>query len=80
MKHVRANKETVEKEIIASGFDQVDAPRSDSRKIILSSIKRRRLSRLPDFCVAKVVKTFGCIDKTTETLDEFRYIELHSVD
>ena len=27
MKHVRANKETVEKEIIASGFEQVDAPK-----------------------------------------------------
>ncbi len=25
------------------------------------------------FCVAKVVKTFGCIAQTTETLDEFRY-------
>lgn len=26
MKHVRADKETVEKEIKASGFEQVDAP------------------------------------------------------
>ncbi len=25
------------------------------------------------FCVAKVVKTFGCIAQTTETLDEFHY-------
>ncbi len=25
------------------------------------------------FRVAKVVKTFGCIALTTETLDEFRY-------
>ncbi len=29
--------------------------------------------------VAKVVKTFGCIAQTTETLDEFRYEMLHAV-
>ena len=28
-------------------------------------------------CVAKVVKTFGCLAYTTETLDEFRYIMIH---
>ncbi len=33
---------------------------------------------LPD-SVAKVVKTFGCIAETTETLDEFRYKMLHGV-
>ncbi len=27
-------------------------------------------------CVAKVVKTFGCIAQTTETLDEFRYYQI----
>ncbi len=32
------------------------------------------------FCVAKVVKTFGFLAFITETLDEFRYQLLHSVD
>ncbi len=33
----------------------------------------------PGFCFAKVVKTFGCIAQTTETLDEFRYKVLYGV-
>ena len=32
-----------------------------------------------NFSVAKVVKTFGCIAYTTETLDEFRYKMLHNI-
>ena len=29
--------------------------------------------RSTGLCVAKVVKTFGCVARTPETLDEFRY-------
>jgi hypothetical protein len=47
------------------------------------SSKRQRCESLfageTGIFVAKVVKTFGCVAYTTETLDEFRYEKLHSV-
>ncbi|MCY2984703.1 MAG: hypothetical protein NTY15_13855 [Planctomycetota bacterium] len=30
-------------------------------------------------CFGKVLETFGCVTLTTETLDEFRYVMMHSV-
>ncbi len=45
----------------------------------LGNAVKHFLMRKTGFCVAKVVKTFGFIAYTAETLDEFRYKMLHSV-